>query len=165
MPCTFSLSPSLLHRKLFPRMAAIDSLYLSETSGRALIFLHFYELVVLKSGWLYVSSIELDEQLDKLNEVDEQHGALKREELSELASMLNLRWKIGAWSFLSSTSREFTSANLLASKETNSSESWLVLVPKDKFFTHSGSKFSMADFTRFMIALNPTELIRLSGDC
>lgn len=34
----------------------------SETlSGRALIFLHFYELVVLKSGWLYVSSIELHE--------------------------------------------------------------------------------------------------------
>ena len=41
-----------------------------------------------------MSSIELHKELDELNGVDEQHGELRREESSKLASVLNLRWEI-----------------------------------------------------------------------
>ena len=85
MPCTFSLSPSVPYKKLFPRTAAMDSLYLSETSSRtAVIFLHLlrtclFLFIVPKSGRFFVSSIELHEELDELNGVHEQHGELRRE--------------------------------------------------------------------------------------
>ena len=92
MPCTFSLSPSVLYKKLFTRKAAMYSLYLSETSSRtAVIFLHLWKtfrflFIVPKSGLFFVSSIELHEELDELNGVDEQHGELRREESSKLAT-------------------------------------------------------------------------------
>ena len=126
MPCTLSLSPSVPYKKLFPRTAAMDSLYLSETSSRtAVIFLHLlrtclFLFIVPKSGRFFVSSIE---ELDELNGVHEQHGELRREESSKLASVLDSRWEIRAWSYFTSTSREFILADLSASKETSSSES------------------------------------------
>ena len=129
MPCTFSLSPSVPYKKLFPRTAAMDSLYLSETSSRtAVIFLHLlrtclFLFIVPKSGRLFVSSIELHEELDELNGVHEQHGELGREESSKLASVLDSRWEIRAWSYFNSTPREFILADLSVSKETSSSES------------------------------------------
>ena len=167
MPCTFSLSPSVLYKKLFTRKAAMYSLYLSETSSRtAVIFLHLWKtfhflFIVPKSGLFFVSSIELNKELDELNGVDEQHGELRREESSKLASVLNLRWEIHAWSSCTSTSREFILVDLSASKETSSSESWPILVPKDKFFT-PWTQSSVAAFIRFTIAINPAELMSSS---
>ena len=70
-----------------------------------------------------MSSIELHEELDKLNGVHEQHGELGREESSKLASLLDSRWEIRAWSYFNSTPREFILADLSVSKETSSSES------------------------------------------
>ena len=107
----------------------MDSLYLSETSSRtAVIFLHLlrtclFLFIVPKSGRFFVSLIELHEELDELNGVHEQHGELRREESSKLASVLDSRWEIRAWSYFTSTSREFILADLSASKETSSSES------------------------------------------
>ena len=129
MPCTFSLSPSVPYKKLFPRTAAMDSLNLSETSSRkAVIFLHLlrtclFLFIVPKSGRLFVSSIELHEELDELYGVHEQHGELGREESSKLASVLDSRWEIRAWSYFNSTPREVILADLSVSKETSSSES------------------------------------------
>ena len=124
-----SLSPSVPYQKLFPMTAAMDSLYLSETSSRkAVIFLHLlrtclFLFIVPKSGRLFVSSIELHEELDELNRVHEQYGELGREESSKLASVLDSRWEIRAWSYFNSTPREFILADLSVSKETSSSES------------------------------------------
>ena len=113
MPCTFSLSPSVLYKKLFTRKAAMYSLYLSETSSwTAVIFLHLWKtfrflFIVPKLGLFFVSSVELHKELDELNGVDEQHGELRREESSKLVYVLNLRWEIRTWSSCTSTSREF----------------------------------------------------------
>ena len=123
-----------------------------------------YKIVIVpKSGRFFVSSIELHEELDELNGVDEQHGELGREESSKLACVLDSRWEIRARSSFTSTSREFTLADLSASKETSSSESWLILSPKDKFFTPSDSKSNVVKFTRFTITINPAKLISSSG--
>ena len=70
-----------------------------------------------------MSLIDLHEELDELNGGHEQHGELRRKESSKLASVLDSRWEIRAWSYFTSTSREFILADLLASKETSSSES------------------------------------------
>ena len=53
------------------------------------------------------------------------------------------------------------SGYLLASKETSCSESWPILVPKDKFFT-PWTQSSVAVFIRFTIAINPAELMSSS---
>ena len=43
-----------------------------------------------------MSSIELHEELEELDGVDEQHGELRREESSKLASVLDSRCEIRA---------------------------------------------------------------------
>ena len=166
MPCTFSLSPSVLYKIcLEGKQQCTHCISQKRHQGQLLSSCTFEKLFI--SCFLFLnqvcslSSIELNKELDELNEVDEQHGELRREESSKLASVLNLRWEIRAWSSCTSTSREFILADLSASKETSSSESWPILVPKDKFFT-PWTQSSVAAFIRFTIAINPAELMSSS---